>query len=180
LTLLGAKGCRTVAYVDGLNPEARRQFQSPTLRLEPHRLDLARAARECDAAVLHARQGATARVLLAARPVLQLPLVLEQQLTARATTRLGAGETAPPRDTASVARTLDAVVSDRRYADAARRFAANHSDFDPQAQLEKMVGRVEELLGRNPAGRAEGAGPMAEAAWARPAEPRRPASVFRA
>jgi len=73
-----------------------------------------------------------------------------------------------------------AVKSDGRYADAAQRFAAAHPDFDPESQVETMVQRVEALLGRNRGGRAGRAAPRAEAAWARPAEPRRSASVFRA
>jgi len=51
-----------------------------------------RGAASCDAAVLHSGQGATAAVLLAGKPILQIPLVLEQRLTAEATVRLGAGE----------------------------------------------------------------------------------------
>jgi hypothetical protein len=67
---------------------------------------------------------------------------------------------------------LDALLTDDRYAAAARAFKAKYADFDPAAQVGRMVDRVEELL--------EGAGP------ARPAAaPRRagralvPAGVFR-
>ncbi|TMB87182.1 MAG: hypothetical protein E6J45_12845 [Chloroflexi bacterium] len=114
--------------------------------MESQRLDLTRAAAECDFAVLHAGQGSTAQVLLAGKPLLQIPLVLEQQLTARAVERLGAGETASSTSTQSLREKLEAMLSSARYAAAARAFAQRHSDFDPAAQGQRMVARVEELL----------------------------------
>jgi UDP:flavonoid glycosyltransferase YjiC (YdhE family) len=137
---------------------------------------------ECDVAVHNANHCTLARLLLAGRPMVQLPLTLEQTVLARAVDRTGAVETVLPgaQDVGEAfAQKLGAVKSDGRYADAARRFAASHADFEPESQVEKMVGRVEALLGRNRAGREEHVAPRAEAAWARPTEPRRAAPVFR-
>jgi len=148
LKLLAEKACPTIAYIEGLDEKTRRQFHSPTLRIESQRLDLTRAARECDLAVLHAGQGSTAQVLLAGKPVLQVPLVLEQQLTARAVAKLGAGETASPTRPESIREKLEAMLASDRYAAAARAFARRHAGFDPAAQVGRMVSRVEELLAR--------------------------------
>jgi UDP:flavonoid glycosyltransferase YjiC (YdhE family) len=147
LSLLNERRLPTVVYVDGLDGATRRKLESETLRFERERVDLRRAAAECDLAVLHAGQGATAAVLLAGKPVLQLPLVLEQRLTADAVVRLGAGERATPGDPESLNEKLNALLASDRYAEAARRFAAKYADFDPAAQVERMAGRVEELLG---------------------------------
>jgi UDP:flavonoid glycosyltransferase YjiC (YdhE family) len=138
---------RTLLYVDGLSEAERRRMESPSLRVTTQRVDLRRAAAECDAAVLHAGQGATAAVLLAGKPLLQVPLVLEQHLTADATARLGAGEVVTDRakDPAAVQK-LDALLDDPRYKTAARGFARRYSSFDPAAQLQRMVARVEELV----------------------------------
>ena len=146
LKSLSEKGCRTLLYIDGLDVATRRKLESPTMRFERERLDLAKVAAECDLAVLHAGQGATAAMLLAGKPVLQIPLVLEQQLTARAVAKLGAGETASPNRPESIREKLDALLASDRYAAAARAFAAKYTDFDPAAQVERMVGRMEELL----------------------------------
>ena len=107
-----------------------------------------RAAAECDAAVLHAGQGATAAVLLAGKPILQIPLVLEQRLTADATARLGAAEVVTDRakDPAAAVQKLDLLLTDPRYATAARGFARKYSNFDPAEQVQRMVARVEELM----------------------------------
>jgi hypothetical protein len=112
-----------------------------------------------DLGVLHAGQGATAAVLLAGKPLVQVPLVLEQKLTAEAVERLGAGVTASPADVADVARKLDAVLADDRYAAAAGAFAATHFGFDAASQVERMVARVAETL-EGVAGRARAPRPI--------------------
>jgi hypothetical protein len=150
LAALKARGCPTVVYFDGKAGalSAARGPDSPTLRFEPKRLDMRRVAAECDVAVLHAGQGATAALLRAGKPILQIPLVLEQRLTALATERLGAAVMGPPRaeDAAELGRKLDSLLDDAALAEAARRFARTHGSFDPAVQLERMVGRVEELM----------------------------------
>ena len=74
-------GCPTLASIDGLSPAARANVESPTPRLSEKRLDVAAAARECDPAVLNGGHGVTAEMLLAGRPILQVPLNLERQMT---------------------------------------------------------------------------------------------------
>jgi glycosyltransferase involved in cell wall biosynthesis/UDP:flavonoid glycosyltransferase YjiC (YdhE family) len=159
LALLKARRCPTVVYLDG-GPEAMHAvqgFESPTLRFEPRRLDMARVARECDVALLHAGQGATAALLQAGKPILQIPLVLEQRLTAIATERLGASVTGPaaPDKFEELERKLEALLTEPRYAEAAGRFGEKYAAFDPAEQAGRMVERVEELLAEAPArGRA--------------------------
>jgi glycosyltransferase involved in cell wall biosynthesis/UDP:flavonoid glycosyltransferase YjiC (YdhE family) len=147
LSLLAAHGSPVVAYVDG---GAATATDAPNIRVASGRLDMARASRECDVAILHAGQGATAAVLLAGKPILQIPLVLEQRLTAQATARLGASETAASGIDASeeVAAKLDLLMGESRYADAALRFARRYRTFDPAQQVDRMVRRVDELLER--------------------------------
>jgi hypothetical protein len=130
-------------------------MESPSLRVRSKRDELGRAAAECDAAVLHAGQGATAAVLLAGKPILQIPLVLDQRLTADATARLGAGEVVSDRakDVAAAMQKLDAVLKDERYATAAHGFARKYATFDPAAQVQRMMARVEELIEQRECGR---------------------------
>ena len=94
-------------------------------------------------------------MLLAGKPLLLLPLMLEQRLTADAVVRTGAGRRAAAGDGAGVREALDEMLTSERYGESARRFAAKYSDFDPAAQVSRMAGRVEELL-RGGVGRAVG------------------------
>jgi hypothetical protein len=161
LALLKARRCPAVVYFDGglAAVGAARGLDSPTLRFEPKRLDMARVAGECDVAVLHAGQGTTASLLRAGKPILQIPLVLEQRLTAVATERLGATRTGPSSAEGfeELEKQFDSLLNDPAPAGAARRFAHQYESFDPAAQLERIVARVEALV-RGGAARVEGRG----------------------
>jgi hypothetical protein len=111
--------------------------------------------------------------------MVQLPLTLEQTVLARAVDRTGAAETVLPgaQDVGEAfAQKLEAVASEGPYADAARRFAAKYSGFDPGAQVARMAARVEELL-CGEVGRSVGPSQILNAS---PERPRRsvPAGVF--
>jgi hypothetical protein len=148
LAALRDRGNPTLVYADGITPATRARFESATLRFETERLDLARVGAECDLAILNANHGTTSTMLMAGKPILQLPLVLEQQLMAAAVRRLGAGEAAPVKDGSAepIGRKLDLLLTDGRYGQAAAQFARCHSDFDPRRQRQDMLRRCDELL----------------------------------
>ena len=141
-------GCSTVAYVEGMDERGR--HESPALRLAPRPLKAAAAARACDLAVLHGGHGTVAGVLLAGKPMLLLPLALEQHLLADAVARVGAGEVRDPSRLEDVRDALSRVVSSPTYAAAALAFAERHHDFDPGRQRRLMLERCEALLPVHP------------------------------
>lgn len=149
LAALRDGGHAAVIVCDGVPVALRSQFSAcRTIRFEDRPLDIAAAARECELAVLNAGHGATAALLLAGKPVLLLPIHLEQGLLARAAVRnTGAALEASYKDGVDVAAKLDALLGSGRYAEDAGRFAAKYAGFDPAAQVRRMLGRVEELLG---------------------------------
>ena len=107
-----------------------------------------RTAAECDLALLNGEHGVTAEMLLAGKPIVQVPLNLEQEMTADSVARMGAGESAPARRGAPWhgAAKLDALLTQDRYAQAARRFADRYAAFDRDKQRGAMLDRAEELL----------------------------------
>lgn len=148
LEALAARGDPTVVFADGIDGATRRRFASAALRFEDERLDLAQVGRECDLAVHNANHGTASELLLAGRPMLQVPITLEQQVLARTVCRLGAAEAirAAKVTTAEFAQKLDALLTSRHYAEVARAFAARHRDFDRDQQRDQMLCRVNELL----------------------------------
>jgi hypothetical protein len=159
LHALADAGHATLVYAEGVAPGLRRRFESQALRFADGPLDLSRVGRECDAAVLNGGHGVTAEMLLAGKPIVQVPLALEQRLTADATRWMGAGESASAGSVDALRAALDAVLSDGKYADAARRFADRYAAFDPRRQREAMLDRARELLlaGGGGPGQAEAA-----------------------
>ena len=146
LVALAEASTSTVAYVENLSPEARRKLESPTLHLSPRPLDLRQAAAECDLAVLGGGHGATIEMLLAGKPVLQIPAAREQRMVADAVARLGAGEVAQPKQPDDVRRKLARMVASDLYRQAAEGFARRYAAFDPRRQRAAMLARCEQLL----------------------------------
>ncbi len=95
LSLLAQSNCPTVVHVEAMPADLPRRFAAANLCFEDRRLDLKRAAAECDAAILNGTHGSTLLMHLSGKPVLQLPIYLEQEVNARATVRLARGEWPP-------------------------------------------------------------------------------------
>ncbi len=146
LTLLSELRFPTVICGDGINAKLKKRFQSATLRFENERLDLHQVSSQCELAILNGTHGTTVSMLLAGRPILQLPVFLEQALTSVAVTRLGAGLSVPLANPERIAGQLSALVNSEVYAEAARRFATQYVDFVPERQIKKMIQRCQEHL----------------------------------
>jgi UDP:flavonoid glycosyltransferase YjiC (YdhE family) len=113
-------------------------------------IDMTEAARGCDFAVSHAGHGTTSAMLLAGKPLLQIPFQVEQACLARRVGDLGAGLTAAPDRPEAICAGFDTLLADPRFAEGARAFAARHASFDPDRALAGVVGRIEGLLRRGP------------------------------
>jgi UDP:flavonoid glycosyltransferase YjiC (YdhE family) len=147
LAALRDRGCPTLVSPDGIPRAARAQFECDTLRFETRRLDLKQVGAACDLAVLNGNHGTTCAMLLAGKPVLQMPRTLEQAITARAVARLGAGAVVGGKaDAGTVRDALDGMLANDAHARAAAAFAARYADFDPAKQRAAMVAKVERLL----------------------------------
>lgn len=147
LETLNELGFPTLVYCEAANREMR-QRESATLRFETERPDPALAARECDLMILNGAHGSTCDALLAGRPTLQIPLHREQQMTASAVERLGAGLSLDPKEPSRTKprELVERLASDQSFAQAGRAFAQRHSDFDPQKQRREMLERAEQLI----------------------------------
>ena len=66
-------------------------MRSDAVSASPVPYDIARAASECDFGVCHAGHGTTCELLLKGKPLLLLPMQLEQYLTARRVSEAEAG-----------------------------------------------------------------------------------------
>ena len=145
LNLLTQFQLPSIVYCDRLHTQTRQRFASSTLRFANRRLDLAQVGQTCDFAILNAGHGATASMLLAGKPILQMPLNLEQTLTALTTRRMGAGLCVKPNQPSHVAQSLAQMVKSDGF-EGAQRFANRYAEYDPQRQIEQILGRLEQLL----------------------------------
>jgi UDP:flavonoid glycosyltransferase YjiC (YdhE family) len=146
LKTLRDMGLPTIVFGNWVDQRVRRRFGSKTLTLANRPLDIATVSTESDLAILNATHGTTAEFLLSGTPILQLPILLEQYLTAKNTVRIGAGLTANRKKPDVVAAQLERLVSSETYQQGARRFAEKYADFDADKTLDEMVELVIGLL----------------------------------
>lgn len=140
---LGKSGYPCLVYL-AADADTHRRYPD-NVRIVDSPLDMARVTRECDMAILHAGHGSTASVLLAGKPILQLPFNVEQFHTAKNTERLGAGVMAMVSSAAEITRGFDRVVADLTMPEAASRFADRHRNFDAAVSLKAVVNQIEVL-----------------------------------
>jgi UDP:flavonoid glycosyltransferase YjiC (YdhE family) len=104
------------------------------------------AAAECDAALCHSGSGTASSLLLGGRPMLLLPMHVEQYLFARRVVGLGAGIMADGVAGTDYRGFIERLLGDPSYAKCAQRFAQAHAGFDAGEQAMRIATRCEELM----------------------------------
>jgi UDP:flavonoid glycosyltransferase YjiC (YdhE family) len=108
---------------------------------------MADVCRECDLGICHSGANSVYALVTAGRPVLLLPLHLEQMMTAKRVLELGAGLVVdyeqPPPDFAGL---LQRLLEEPAFAEAARVVASRHAGDDPAARVVRIADRLEELI----------------------------------
>jgi hypothetical protein len=120
----------TVAYTHDLPQAAAEKLAGPTMFISPAPLDAAQGAAECDIAILNSGHNSCAQFLLAGKPLLLLPIALEQGLLMRRLTSQGLAVSAPPDRPAAIAAALDELLAKPRYGESARTFAAKYATYE--------------------------------------------------
>lgn len=147
LNLLATSRCPTVAYIANCPPTLL-EVRCPSVSIQTDPVALDHAAQNCDAAILHAGHGSTLQFLLHGKPLLLLPLVLEQRFTAQHVESLGAGLCVNPHDKESLKAELTAFLTQDALGKGARSFAERYVDMHPREQCERAARAVHELVGR--------------------------------
>jgi hypothetical protein len=145
LSALVARRFPTLVVGSGFSLQLRRKFQSPTLRIVGRPVDMKQACSACDIVILNATHGSTAAALLAGKPTLLLPLVLEQALTAARVVDLGAAQAARIDRSTEMEQALDRIAQSEEYKSSALKFAARYAGFNPETQIEHIVEQLHAL-----------------------------------
>ena len=140
LKLLEASGLPCVVLLSG----AKAKAPAANLRFVGvgGAVDLDRAAMECDLAIGHAGPGMAVTMLRRGRPMLLVPLQLEQALTAKRVTDLGAGVSLRPDDGVGLRDALATLLTDESYARNAAAFARSVAHLHPRDALARAVAMV--------------------------------------
>lgn len=142
---LQQEGWPTVIFAPGLL-EKLRPFVSPSLVVTGTPLDLGQVAREADLILQNANHGTLTEFLLAGRPVVSVPITLEQAILARRVAEIGAGPSAANNRPDEIIGALQTLLRDGRSMQAAKRFAHKYAAFDSKQALATVVERLERLV----------------------------------
>lgn len=146
LEALARSGAFVAAHVPGASKQmlARYNASHMTISAVPYSMETASAG--CDLCVCHGGAGTSAAMLIAGKPLLLLPMQLEQMMTAKRVEQLGAGISVPPESAAQVLRFLKRALNEEALAEHAREFADSHRNYDPAATACLVADRCESLL----------------------------------
>jgi hypothetical protein len=145
-SLLADMEVRTLANVPGFGPDQWRALQSPTVRFLQQRIDMRQLTAESDAGIFNGSNGAVYAMLMAGKPVFNIPRYVEQVIYSERVNALGAGLSALPNRPERIGSRLVTLLNEPRFATAAKAFASKHADFSPAGSLRKIVDRFETLL----------------------------------
>lgn len=135
-----------IIFSPDLDEAIKQRFSSPTLFFSSSPLDLEKTASSCDMAITNSTHATIATFLLAGKPLLLLPIFLEQAILALNIERIGAGlcSTSPhPQD---VINKLHMLLNEPRFTHAAERFAKQYESFDADVMGQRLIAHIDGLL----------------------------------
>lgn len=143
---LALKQIPTVAYSARLSRGERETFIGSTVLVSPNPIDLKPLLTHCDVGVLHGGLGIVSELLHAGIPMAILPQSLEQQLTAERLSLLGVAKAVAPHDLDALGSTLEALLENLNYRDAARSFASRSPSPPDREAAAGLASRMETLV----------------------------------
>ncbi|MBI4911599.1 MAG: hypothetical protein HY823_02575 [Acidobacteria bacterium] len=146
LERLRDRGWPTLVVASPLSPDLPGRIQGQALHWARGPVDIQAAAAGCDFAISNVGHGVMSSMLLAGKPLLMLPLSVEQLLGAHRVLKLGAGLLLDLKGENAEA-ALDSMAGDPSLTAASRAFAARHRDHDGTAMLQRLAHGLEGLLG---------------------------------
>ena len=132
-------------YGNAFTDELCKQYQTPFFRFERERFDMVAVGRTCDLAILHGGQGSTISMLLAGKPILEVPIVLEQYHNAMAVEKLAAGLKADQQDPECVHANCG-PCSATRNSSGGRRSPESMPISIRTGKISRMLERIDELI----------------------------------
>jgi UDP:flavonoid glycosyltransferase YjiC (YdhE family) len=136
----------TILYTGSEDPQVAKRFSTDFVQVSSAALDLRATMAEADFAILNGSHATTAAALLAGKPTLQFPLVLEQWLFASRICELGAGTLAGANGAAALPELVRCIASGE-YAPAAHGFASKYARFEPTGAVNAAVEAIELTVG---------------------------------
>jgi hypothetical protein len=146
LTTLKEAGHPTLIYLSKGAEETRRQFNAGNLAIADCPVDIGTALAKAELVVCHSGHGTISAALLAGKPLLLLPLNMEQRMLSARVMQMGAGLSAPALAPEGMRQKFQRLLAEPAFAEKARGFAEHHAGFDVQTVPGRFAALAERLL----------------------------------
>jgi len=150
LRWISGQGFPAVVVGDGLNMKQLASVVAPHVQLHQGTLPMESVRRWCDIAVLNGSHGTTCDMLLAGKPILQLPLTFEQALLTHRTVKMGVALDASPEQPRQAIQQLGTLVNNREFGERAEAFADKLRWFNPVDAIDACVEQIAKGIESSP------------------------------
>lgn len=146
LKTLAQLGFPTIAVAGPVSSTLQQQLRGSSIHLATSPINVEQVASESDLVVNYAGHGVSALALLAGKPLLQIPISVEQFLLASRVAKLGAGIFIPSGNQTAFASALHSLVHQPSFREKAESFAQLHADHRPQELARRIAAHLGSLL----------------------------------
>jgi UDP:flavonoid glycosyltransferase YjiC (YdhE family) len=146
LKILREAGHPTLLYLGKGAEDVRKSFEGSNLTFSDRPVDLRAAMAGADLVVCHSGHGTISAALLAGKPLLLLPLNMEQRMLSARVTGLGAGLAAPALNPEGMRQKFQRLMAEPAFTGAARAFAERYASLEVETIPERFVTLAERLI----------------------------------
>jgi UDP:flavonoid glycosyltransferase YjiC (YdhE family) len=146
LTSLRDAGHPTLIYLSKGAEETAKQFQGGNLVFSDRPVDLRAAVAQADVVVCHSGHGTISAALLAGKPLLLLPLNMEQRMLSARVMQMGAGLAAPALAPEGMQQKFHRLMAEPAFTEAARAFAERYAGLRVEEIPERFAALAERLI----------------------------------
>ncbi len=146
LSTLKQAGHPTLVYLKEATPETVREYASDRMHFTPKPVDLRRTVKDAALVICHSGHGTISAALLAGKPLLVLPLNVEQRMLAARVEAAGAGLAAPALAPQGMAGKFQRLLAEPAFGAAAETFAERYRDLDVESSPARFAALTEKLL----------------------------------
>jgi hypothetical protein len=146
LTTLRDAGHPTLIYLSKGAEDMAKQYAGGNLAFSEKPVDLKAAVAEAEVVICHSGHGTISAALLAGKPLLLLPLNMEQRMLSTRVVRAGAGLAAPALGPDGMREKFLRLMAEPAYTAAARGFAERHASLEVETIPERFADLAERLI----------------------------------
>ena len=146
LTTLKQAGHPTLVYLKEADSDVVKEYGSELLRFTTKPVDLRRTVTDAAVVICHSGHGTVSAALMAGKPLLLLPLNVEQRMLAARVVAGGGGLAAPALAPQGMAQKFQRLLAEPTFTAAARAFAERYRGLDVESSPDRFTELTERLL----------------------------------